>query len=281
MQNNPEVLLVGCGKLGKPLAINLEEKGFSVTVFRRSQEAIKNVTTVSGDVLNEDSFYQLPNKKFDVVFYILTPSEYTAEGYKAVFEQGVANLLNYFKKTQQPQQIIFISSTRVYGQSHNEWVDESSDTSPTSWAGQSLLNGENLFLQSGISSTVVRFAGIYGPGRYHLINKVKNKIACAASPVSYSNRIHSEDCVGFLTYLAEQVVSKVAIQTIYIGVDNNPAPIFDVMMFIAGELNITIEKTETSNRGSKRCNNIALTQSGYTLKYPDYQSGYRHVLLNR
>ena len=50
MQNNPEVLLVGCGKLGKPLAINLEEKGFSVTVFRRSQEAIKNVTTVSGDV---------------------------------------------------------------------------------------------------------------------------------------------------------------------------------------------------------------------------------------
>lgn len=280
MKNNPEVLLIGCGKLGKPLAITLQQLGFNVTVFRKSQQYLSSITTVVGNVLDEETFTKLPKKKFDVVFYILTPSEYTEKGYKNVFERGVVNLLRYFKNRMKPGRIIFISSTRVYGQKNNEWVDESSETAPTSWAGQTLLKGENLFLTSNIDSTIVRFAGIYGPGRNRLIKKVKNKTVSEEKPVSYSNRIHSDDCVGFLTHLAKKVVDNKSVESIYIGVDDSPAPIHDVMMFIAKKLNIIIEKTEKNNRPSKRCKNIALSQSGYKLKYPDYQSGYIQVLQN-
>ncbi len=46
--------------------------------------------------------------------------------------------------------------------------------------------------------TVVRFGGIYGPGRNYFLNQVvTGKILRSSEPI-YTNRIHLEDCAAVL-----------------------------------------------------------------------------------
>ena len=61
--------------------------------------------------------------------------------------------------------MFFTSSTGVYAQTHGEWVDEDSPTEPVRYAGKRLLEGERLLLSGPFPATIVRLAGIYGPGR--------------------------------------------------------------------------------------------------------------------
>ena len=61
---------------------------------------------------------------------------------------------------QQPP--LFMSSTGVYAQ--GEWIDETSETAPTSESGKALLQAESLIDSLPSQTTVLRCSGIYGKG---------------------------------------------------------------------------------------------------------------------
>src|SRR5262249_54134140 len=63
-------------------------------------------------------------------------------------------------------QFLLISSTSVYGQTDGEQVNEDSPTDPREPVGRVLLEAEQrLRTDWWPDATVLRFAGIYGPGR--------------------------------------------------------------------------------------------------------------------
>ena len=69
-----------------------------------------------------------------------------------------------------------------------------------------------------------------------------------------------------------------------IAVDNNPAPQFEVETWLVQALGLTKWQAGASTPrggGHKRCRNLALTASGYALRYPDYRTGYSAVLQAR
>jgi nucleoside-diphosphate-sugar epimerase len=182
---------------------------------------------------------------------------------------------------QQKPRLLFASSTAIYDQSDGGWIDESSEAVPYHWSGKRLLEGEQIALQALPSATVIRFGGIYGPRRTSLIDSVRSgRATYRANPPQYTNRIHRDDCAGALRHLMKLENPE----SIYLGVDNEPAEERTVLLWLAGVMGSpeprTAEKKKASKRprGNKRCRNARLVQSGYRFRYPTFREGYSAVL---
>ncbi len=78
---------------------------------------------------------------------------------------------------------------------------------------------------------------------------------------------------------------------VYIGVDDLPAPRYEVESWLAREMGLQDQlvvlsaagddPTRHNTAGHKRCRNSALHDSGYQLIYPDYKIGYGALLAAR
>jgi nucleoside-diphosphate-sugar epimerase len=99
-------------------------------------------------------------------------------------------------------------------------VDETSPTEPVDYSGRELLVGEQVVFNSSFPATVVRLAGIYGPGRTRLIDSVRQGTAvCTDGPPVYTNRIHRDDGAGVL----QRVMQLAQPDRLYLAVDHEPA----------------------------------------------------------
>jgi nucleoside-diphosphate-sugar epimerase len=253
--------------------------GYDVWGLRRSAAVLPaGMTTLRMDLTDPRSLDSLPDG-IDAVFYIVTPDAYKDAAYESAFVRGTENLLRGLSSDGvRPGRLIFVSSTSVYGQSHGEWVDETSATDPQSFAGKRLLQGEEIVLGGGVPGTVVRFGGIYGKGEGRLVKRVRDGSPCQEVPPLYTNRIHRDDCVSMLHHLLELDDP----QQIYLGVDSEPARQCAVMEWISAELGLPppprTATVDNSGKGGKRCRNARLLATGYRFLYPSYRDGYRAVL---
>lgn len=276
------MLIVGCGDIGIPLAAALAGLGAEVWGLRRRVARLPAfIHPLAADVTDPRSLSVLADLEFDYVVLTLTPAAFSPRGYAAVFEQGVAHLLEALGEQKRLRRLLHVSSTSVYHQRHGEWVDEHSPTQPDTFSGRSLLRAEQLLASAAAPLTVVRFAGIYGPGRRRLIEQVRSGQGCPQLPVLYTNRIHRDDCVGFLLHLLRRDDAGDGCEALYLGVDSEPASMWDVKYWLAQQLGVELnpETAATPNRrSSKRCSNQRMLNSGYQLLYPDFRRGYHSVL---
>ena len=223
----------------------------------------------------------LAQHSFAYVVVTLTPAAFNDEGYRTVYVEGIANLLQALAGQASLKRLLFVSSTSVYHQTDGQWVDEESATLPESFSGKRLLEAEQLLAESAIATTVVRFAGIYGPGRRRLIEQVKARQGCAETPALYTNRIHRDDCVGILAHLINCDRSGKLMADCYIGVDSEPVTMWQLKNWLAQQMNIApaaLIKKSATRRNSKRCSNRRLLATGYQLQYAGYQQGYGALL---
>ncbi|WP_321326450.1 SDR family oxidoreductase [Thiomicrorhabdus sp.] len=275
------ILIVGCGDIGCQLGSILSEQNHTVFGLRRNIEELpEKITPIQADLA-----FALPElpEEIDYVFYIASASKYKDSAYYQAYVLGVKHTLQALKN-HNIKRFIFISSSSVFGQSDGEKVDENSPTSDLNFSTKRLLEGEELALNSNIPSTVVRFGGIYGPGRTHLIDLVLNGKAHCMEDV-WSNRIHSADCAGMLAFLLEKDIEKPnSLESIYIGVDSNPTLSCEVYDWLSEQLCVPdvehIEPKESSRqmRSNKRLSNARIVNLGYEFIYPDYQAGYLALL---
>ena len=273
------LLIVGCGDIGGGVARHFLQRGWQVQGLRRQTDKLpESVGGIAVDLSDPESLATLPMLSADYVLMTLTPASYTEDGYQRIFEHATAALLAALSPA--PKRLLFVSSSGVYGQREHEWVDEESPTEPPRFAGKSLLRGEQLALGSGIPCSVVRFTGIYGPGRFQMLKKVQAGECAPTEPLHYSNRIHRDDCVGFLCHLLERAEAGEALDACYLASDDEPAPIQEVQCWLADQLGVPYEQggAPIARTGSKRCANRRLHESGYELRYPNYRQGFTPIL---
>lgn len=285
--SNEKILLLGFGDIAQRLAQKLAASStdtYSITGVKRSPMKYPKVDIVQTDIADPAAMETLLQKGFDIIVVTLTPSEISDEGYRQAYVATSRNLLSTLEKQsdKKPRLILFVSSTSVYGQANNEWVDERSDTEARSYSGQRLLEAENLYKQSDIKHCIVRFSGIYGPGRQRLIEQVINGNGTAKEPVLYSNRIHADDCAAVLMHLIEKQKTA-GIDELYLASDCEPTPLYEVKQWLAEQLQLPKDHLQPkplgrSLRSSKRCNNKRLLESGYQFTYPNFKAGYSAVL---
>ncbi len=270
------VLIAGCGDIGTGLGLSLASAGAQVFGLRRTINQLPDgIHGIAGDMTDPASLAGLP--ACDYLFFTAAAKSRAPGVYQQTYVEGLSNLLNALPAP--PKHLFVTGSSGVYHQHEHDWVDEQSPTEPDSDSGRSLLASEQLAFNSGIPATIVRFSGIYGPGRDHLQRKVQAGIAAPAEPLHYSNRIHRDDCVGVLEHLLRLKLAGDELKPVYLATDDAPTPIHEVMEWMAQQLGVEIKEREPVRRsGSKRCSNRRLRASGYRFKYPDYQSGYRALL---
>ena len=276
------ILLVGCGDIGIPLARRLVDRGARVWGMRRHPEQLPDfIEPIAADITDRGSLDRLADQPWDYLITTLVPAGFSEQGYRRVFVDGMANLLDALAGQPRLKRLIHVSSTSVYHQCGGEWVDEQSPAESNSFSGRALLEAERLLLGSRFAATAVRFAGIYGPGRRRLIDQVRAGEGCPEQPVLYTNRIHRDDCVGVLQHLLELDHRGERIEPLYTGVDSEPVSMWEIKQWLASQLGVTLNPSAPSpstRRSSKRCSNARLLASGYRLLYPGYRDGYGALL---
>ncbi len=285
---NSSVLIVGCGDLGIRAGTLLLQQGCLVTGVRRNTAKLPaGFSGHAADYTQPGSLDIAAQLRPDFVLAIFNPADRSVSGYKAGFATAMANLLAGLGK-HRPRHILMTSSTRVFAEAQGGWVDETSALATTDPWALEIIAAERLLLDSGHSASVVRLAGVYGIPGGRLLSRIRRGELCPPEPVSYTNRIHREDCAGFLVHLVGLADAGHRLEPVYIGVDDLPAPRYEVESWLAGELGLdagqrfapaTIdEPTRHNAAGHKRCRNTALRASGYQLIFPDYKSGYADLL---
>lgn len=277
--NRDQILIAGCGDIGSQLGLNLVKHKHQVFGLRRNINQLPpGIQGIAADLSQPDTLINLP-QQIDTLFYAVAAGARDESVYRKAYPEGLKNLLNALQQQGiKLRQLFFVSSTAVYHQELHEWVDESSPTEPESFSGQIMLEAEQIAINSGVPATVVRFSGIYGPGRNYMLGQVSRGIGYPSDPIRYSNRLHRDDCVGVLQHLY-QLSQEQILAPIYLASDDDPVSLHEVSDWLAEQLDIAI--TDTSARrtiGSKRCSNKLLKETGYQFKYPSFREGYPQLI---
>ena len=274
------VLIVGCGYVGSALAECCISAGQRVWGLKRNPSGLpRGVRGIAADLLDPTSLEALP-EGLTHVYYCVGATAHSADAYEAAYVQGLRNLLAAVEPQRAAIRVLFTSSTGVYGQQDGEWVDENSPTATEGFASQTILHGEQLLGLSGMDFTVVRFSGIYGPGRSWFLDQVRRgEIPFSVMPM-YTNRIHRDDCARALFHLGN--VERA--DTLYLATDDLPAPRNEVVSWLADRMDVPMptrivtHQEGTRERTNKRCKNDRLRATGFEFRYPTFKEGYAALL---
>jgi nucleoside-diphosphate-sugar epimerase len=219
----------------------------------------------------------------NAIVVTLTPGEMSDEGYRASYVAGAESLASAIRDSGWCSgPVLWVSSTSVYGHGGGEWVDELSDTVPASYRGERLLQAEGLISQLSVPAVVIRYAGVYGPGRGRMLAQLHRGELAPPQPVQWSNRIHAEDCAGVLVHLLQRYRADKPLHSLYLATDNEPAPLYDVHRWLAQQLGIsmpdTVAAASAGRVGNRRCSNRRLLESGYQFLYPTFREGYAALI---
>lgn len=281
MNNRPSVMIAGCGDVGSRFGLQLSRAGWRVYGLRREAAGLPvPILPVAGDLLSSQCPRSWPNGELDYLVYAASASQHDEAGYRQAYVEGLGNALGWLdQRGQRPKRLLFLSSTGVYGQNQGEWIDEDSPTEPRGFTGQVMLEAERLALTCGLPATLVRMGGLYDPARPWLQNQVRAGLRVDREPPQYTNRIHRDDAAGLLAHLLQADLRGETLDDCYLGVDNEPAPLHEVVDWLREQMGVThwAEQSMTRRAGSKRCSNARARALGWVPRYPSYRDGYGRV----
>jgi nucleoside-diphosphate-sugar epimerase len=264
------------------LACQLLAKGWQVSGLRRSVGQLPaGVAPIAADLSDPSIPQAWPQHSPDYLVYCVAASQHDEVGYQAAYVDGLRHVLAWLAlRGQRPRRLLFVSSSSVFAQKDGQWVDESAATEPEGYSGKVMLQAERVALASGIPASVVRLTGIYGPGREWLLSQVRQGYRVVEQPPLYGNRIHAEDAASLMAFLLQADADGVALDDCYIGVDDDPAPLAEVVGWLRAYLGVTQWSDEQRVRrtGSKRCSNARARALGWVPEYPSYKEGYAAIL---
>ncbi|WP_226534080.1 hypothetical protein [Microbacterium paraoxydans] len=259
----PRTLLVGSGRLAARLATRLIGDGGDVFAVRRTEGPLsRGVSAITADV--SASVPPLPEVEAMVV---TLPPPGEVSGYRAALTR-LARALPV-----PPARTVFVSSTGVFdGAGSARPLTESDEPEEATDRSRGLRDGERAAIEL-FDATVVRPAGIYGPGREFLLRKVRE--GAAVDHQRRTNRIHESDLVRTLDLLVRMDAPPRLVH----AVDERPAPLGDVVRFIAQEWGGQVPPDVGSAGPSGFVYDGALLRAVLgDLEYPTYEEGYRAMI---
>ncbi len=197
------VLIAGCGDLGTEAGLRFAAAGHRATGWRRHPQNLPDeIAGVAVDLTGT-----LPTIAADtsIVVIATAASERSEAGYRSSYLDVVANVLDTIDRDGiRPDQVLYVSSTAVYGDQGGP-VGEATPTSPATATARVLLEAEELLHSRRPDAIVLRLSGIYGPGRTRLIDQVTSGKARVPSSSQYTNRIHRDDAAAAIVHLTTAV----------------------------------------------------------------------------
>ncbi|MGC3945447.1 MAG: NAD(P)H-binding protein [Chryseolinea sp.] len=193
---NRTISILGCGWLGKQLGSSLVGDGYEV---RGSTTRNENVAGISNAGITPFVF-SLDNIPADArtffhtdVLIISLPQRIRANKGEEYIQQ-INEVINEVKRGK-VSNIIMFSTTSVYPDLNRIVTEEDADPA------HPVVRAERIVQHSGKPNTILRFGGLFGPGREPgRFLAGKKDVPGAFAPV---NLIHGDDCVGIIRRIIE------------------------------------------------------------------------------
>ena len=305
-------LIFGCGYLGLRIARQWLEAGDRVSLLTRSSQRAEGLSgegffATVGDVTHPASLRFLTElPPVDTLLYAVgfDRSQPSGPSIEQVYAGGLQNVLNALPDSTDPTsapQVIYISTTGVYGDSLGGWVDEQTPPAPCRAGGKASLAAEQVLRRSPLAdrSVVLRLAGLYGPGRLPYLRQLELGEPIEANPTGYLNLIHVDDAAAIIQQVASQefaATSRMASPTqagplTYCVSDGHPVVRQTYYQEIVRQLGAPAPRFLTPTAGSPRAaralankrirNTRLLANMNFRLRYPSYREGLSQVLGQR
>ena len=280
----------GFGQVAKNFISKISSKSYniSLSVTSRSKNYKKNFNGINYQnyFFNNDKYDKnliLKLREADHILVSIPPKE---------GEDLVIKNFSKFIDQSKVKWITYLSATSVYGDHKGEWVDESSETKPTSLNGTARLTAENswfsLKVNKNLPIQIFRLSGIYSNENNILTRLKLGTVKLINKKDHYFSRIHVEDISNILFKSLSQFKSG----EIYNLSDDRPTSSEEITMYGAKILNIqNLKKIEVDKiesvmlknfyKDSKKVDNKKMKEFfNYKLKYPTYVEGLNYIFNN-
>ena len=271
------VLIAGCGDVGLRAARQLLARGNQVWALRRRATLpdSSGIHWLQGDLTQPATLRDLPAGITQLV-YLPTPDARDPAAYRAVFVDGLRHLLAALGRDTL-ERALLVSSSAVYGEHGDGWVDEETPAQPPGFNGTVLLEAEQWLAAQPLSSIVLRLAGLYGPDRLQQVERLRaGAVRVPRAVKHWANRIHVDDAAAAIAHL----LALRAPMPLYLGVDDTPLPLdvlYDHWAALVGAPP-PAEGPAPPGVGSKRLSNARLRAGGFVPQWPDSREGYAALL---
>ena len=274
-----KLLIIGCGKLGQKIGANLSELPIEIIGIKRKLPSTPgSFKIITLDIFSNKFLDNVKSINPDYLIYCISSDEQTQESYQKNYVEGLKITLNALNQLNDFQHLIFISSTRVYGQISNSFLSESTFPEPNDFRGRILLEAERCLKKLSFKTTILRLSGIYGDNRQHML-KVASDVTKWPSKDRWTNRIHEDDATSFIAFLFTQIISNKKIQDLYLLTDSQPVSLYEVLKWIRLELKLSLEDLPVPNGiNGKKLRSDILPILKFSFKHSDYKSGYHQMI---
>ncbi|PIC01038.1 SDR family oxidoreductase [Caulobacter sp. X] len=280
------LFVFGLGYVGAAFANALRARGWTVAASARSSEQAQTLLA-SGVTPVDPADRDAMARALTGVSAILITAPPGPDGCPAL--ESIVPALAQAEAF--PDWIGYLSTTGVYGDFDGRWVFETSPLKAQSVEGARRVGAERDWQEvgrgMGLTVTVFRLPGIYGPGRSALDRLRAGEGRRIVKPGQVFSRIHVDDIVsGLLASL-----DKPRAGGVYNLVDDEPAPPQDVMEHAARLLGVPVPPDLPFNEldlspatrrfyaENKRVSNArAKAELGWTPAYPTYREGLAAIL---
>jgi len=279
------VLIIGFGHIGRRVARLCLEAGAEVSALVRSENGIAEamqmgVGVVEGNLDLPETLGNLPTDGATVFFFAPPPGGGSTD-------PRMRNFCAAVPPGKEPEKVVYISTSGVYGDCGGAWVTEERPAKPSTSRARRRFDAETALREwasaRGVSPVILRVTGIYGPEWTPLTRLQSGHPLLRAEAAPYTNRIHADD----LARVCMAAGRRAEAEDIFNVSDGRPSTMTDYFLSLADAFGlprppqISLEEARdvmsptmlSYLTESRRLDNRKMIEKlGVELRYPDIAS---------
>jgi len=267
------ITILGCGYVGTALAQFWQNAEHTLTLTTTTTEKIPTLQKISPlvKIVKGSDLDSLISALENQEVVVLTVGARAPNTHRQTYLETAKNLILATQQIPTIKQIIYTSSSSVYGNQNGQDVDEETPLKPANENGKILAETEQLLIQAAsekLAVCILRLGGIYGPKRE--IQKIFSSAFGTTRPGTgkeITNWIHLDDIVG-----AIECAQKNRLNGIYNLVNDaylTTKELFDGLSELHGLPYVSWDASVDSLRAyNSRVSNNKIKSAGYQLIHP-------------
>lgn len=264
--------ILGCGYVGQATALPWKKEGHHVAVTTRKFERVSPLKNIANEVclLTEHS---LPSFIAQQEALLISVAPDASSDYASTYLETAKRVTEQISNASNLRQIMYTSSTSLYGDQGGAWVDEEMPIQCLDNHRRILCETEQILLKTSSDNLhvcILRLGEIYGPGR-EIEERLKrmHHQPFAGNGESYTNLIHVNDIVNALHFALTHQLQGV--YNLCSDFHMTRRQFYENICQKENIPSIQWDPTRTSvHGGNRRVSNQKIKNAGFTFQHPQY-----------
>ena len=264
--------ILGCGYIGQAAAKFWKNKGHEISVTTRHSSKKEFLSPFADYVycLDKDTLEEFLKNQEILIISVAPDSKNEYQNTYLGIADKITQCIPYLSSL---RQLIYTSSTSVYGEYQGAWTDEKTLPLALNDHTKILLETENTLLQCRSASRkicIYRLGEIYGPER-DILDRLKRMSSqpFPGNGENFTNMIHQEDVVNALDFALTQQLDGLFNLCNDFHIPRKE--FYNKLCLINGLKPIEWDSSLKSfHGGNKRVSNDKLKKLGFEFVYPQY-----------